>query len=243
MASISEFVSEISAGSGLARTNRYGVIIGLPRVLQNIGYNNGSLSRVIIMCNSIELPSASILTSSTVSYVESREMPYKTDFNAIKATFYVDGDLIVKAFFDDWIKHIQNAKTRNFNYYDDYICPEMYILVEDLNDNAKYEVKLNEVYPKSVGAIGMSYADKQYMTLTVTLQFKNWTSKQLRLDSEVTPKEPSNDNSGMFDDEFSLGELVNDWNEQQRDYEQLLAQEYWDSLETDSPLEPTIPVN
>lgn len=246
MASISKFVSEISAGSGLARTNRYAVVIGLPRVIQNIGYSNAHLSRIIIMCNSIEIPGVTLRTNSSISYVESREIPYKTDYDAIRANFYVDGDLVVKAFFDDWIKHVQNAKTRNFNYYDDYVSPDMYILVEDLNDNVRYEVKLLEVYPKIVEKINMSYASKDVMTLGVTLQFKNWTSRQISLDNRDTsnsPDEITDDNSGMFDDKFALGELVDDWNDQQAEYEQMLNDDYWNNFEVDSPLEPTAPVN
>lgn len=243
MASISKFVSEISAGAGLARSNRYGVVVSLPRVIQNIGYNNNDLTRVILFCNSIDIPGVNIRTNSSVSYVESREIPYKTDYDAISASFYVDGNMVVKAFFDDWIRHIQNNKTRNFNYYDDYICPEMYILVEDLNDNVRYEIKLFEVYPKAIGKMTLAYsADANIMTLPVTLQYKYWTSKQVDLNSNDSPGEVSNDNSGMFDDNFSLGELVNDWNDQQRDYEQMLSDDYWEDINVDSPLEPTIPI-
>ena len=242
MALISKFVSEISASAGLAKKNRYWVVFSSPRVLQNIGYTSEELNRIIIMCDSIDIPGVTIRTSSSVSYVESREIPYKTDYDAIQATFYVDGNMLVKAFFDDWIKHIQNAKTRNFNYYDDYICPKMYILVEDLNDNVRYEVSLNEVYPKTVGKIGMGYANNDIMTLSVTLQYKNWSSRQILLGKEYVPGEVSDDNVNMFDGNFSLDNLVNDWNTQQEGYELMMAEDYLRNLDNVSPLEPVIPI-
>lgn len=242
MTLISKFVSEISASAGLAKKNRYWVVFSQPRVLQNIGYANTQLNRIIIMCNSIDIPGVSIRTSTSTAYVESREIPYKTDYDALEATFYVDGNMLVKAYFDDWIKHIQNAKTRNFNYYDDYICPEMYILVEDLKDNVRYEVKLNEVYPKSVGKVNMGYSNNDIMVLPVTLQYKNWVSRQIPLGKEYTPSEVSNDDVGMFDSDFSLNNLVNDWNTQQEGYEILMAEDYWNNLDNVSPLEPVIPI-
>lgn len=242
MASISQFVSEISAGSGLARTSRYNVRLAIPAILQDLNLSGASLQRLILMCHTIDMPGVSIRTNSSVSYVESREVPYKTDYDIITANFYVDGDLFVKAFFDDWIKNIQDSETRNFNYYDDYISPTLDIIVEDLNDNARYGVTLYEVYPKSVGKVTMSYADKNVMTLSVQLQYKFWTSQQVPLDGdgaegdrlEIPPY-----TGGMFNDNFSLDQIVGDFNDKQSAYEQLLNDDYFSNTETDPIMKVT----
>jgi hypothetical protein len=181
---ISDFVGQLTAG--LARTNRYTVGITLPVMIgQNI--HSSDVERMQLLCESVTLPSLNVNTTQIRTFGEIREMPTEFNYDPVTLTFYVDGDMIVKNIFDTWIKSVQQGTSRNFNYYNDYICDPMYVYVEDLQDNKVYETALFEAWPKTVNAVQMSYEQKDVMKLTVTIMFKYWESRLVNGDPGFTP--------------------------------------------------------
>jgi len=181
---ISDFVGQLTAG--LARTNRYTVGITLPVMIgQNI--HSSDVERMQILCESVTLPSLNVNTTQIRTFGEIREMPTEFNYDPVTLTFYVDGDMIVKNIFDTWIKSVQQGTSRNFNYYNDYICDPMYVYVEDLEDNKVYETALFEAWPKTVNAVQMSYEQKDIMKLTVTIMFKYWESRLINGDPGFVP--------------------------------------------------------
>jgi hypothetical protein len=181
---ISDFVGQLTAG--LARTNRYTVGITLP-VMIGQSIHSSDVERMQILCESITLPSLNVNTTQIRTFGEIREMPTEFNYDPVTLTFYVDGDMIVKNIFDTWIKSVQQGTSRNFNYYNDYICDPMYVYVEDLEDNKVYETALFEAWPKTVNAVQMSYEQKDVMKLTVTIMFKYWESRLVNGDPGFVP--------------------------------------------------------
>jgi hypothetical protein len=167
---ISDFVANISGG--LARTNRFTVLITPPKTVNMEGLMPNQ--QLLMLCDQVQLPGLNVNTAPVRSYGEVREAPYEFNYEPINIQFYVDTNMDVKIFFDRWIKSIQNGNRRTFNYYKDYICNQMDITVEDLQDKARYMVRLYEVYPKSVSAIQMDYAAKDVMKIQVQLMYKYW---------------------------------------------------------------------
>jgi len=184
---ISEFVGNISGG--LARTNRYDIIISPPpsvKVPQLIGQK-----QLAMLCDQVQLPGLIINTTPIRIYGEVRETPYEFNYEPINMQFLVDTKMGVKIFFDAWIQSIQNGKSRTFEYYKKYIT-DIDVIVQDTLDQNRYMVKLYECYPKSVGAVQMDYASKDIMKLNVTMMFKYWEGSKQTLD--VAPKDnPLND--------------------------------------------------
>jgi hypothetical protein len=181
---ISDFVGQLTAG--LARTNRYTVGITLP-VMIGQSIHSSDVERMQILCESVTLPSLNVNTTQIRTFGEIREMPTEFNYDPVTLTFYVDGDMIVKNIFDTWIKSVQQGTSRNFNYYNDYICDPMYVYVEDLQDNKVYETALFEAWPKTVNAVQMSYEQKDIMKLTVTIMFKYWESRLINGDPGFVP--------------------------------------------------------
>jgi len=185
---ISDFVSKLNGG--LARTSRFTVnmippsAIKLPGVLPN--------ETIMMFCDKVQIPAISVNTTPIRAYGEVRETPYEFNYEPITISFYVDTKLAVKTFFDDWVKSLQNGRRRTFNYYDDYICKQMQIHVEDTLDQKQYTVELFEVYPKSVGAIELDYASKDVMKINVTLMFKYWEASR-GISDKGTRNNPMND--------------------------------------------------
>jgi len=164
---IQKFVAQVKTG-GLARTNRYAVLITPP---QKLSFQN--LENIMLFCDQVQLPGANYSTVQNRIYGEFREVPYEKLYDSLTLSFYVDNDMRVKEFFDNWMNQISNPVLRSFNYYNNYIG-KMSIQVQDLNDKKKYHMEIFECYPKNISTIQMDYASKDVMKLTVQMQYKYW---------------------------------------------------------------------
>jgi hypothetical protein len=167
--SINDFISQVKSGA-MARQNRFVVLFTPPS-----GVNPQALQKVLLFCDTVQLPGVNFSTIQNRTYGEFREVPYEKLYDNVNMTFYVDNDLKVKDLFDRWIDQIQNPTTRNWNYYNNYIS-NMVIEVQDINDNTRYEMTLWECYPKNIGSITLDQASKEIMKLPVTIQYKYWTA-------------------------------------------------------------------
>lgn len=181
MSKLNDFIASIKT-IGLARTNRYSIILTPPPVLNlsNIAAvgNRSRLSdleRMLLFCDQVQLPGLNLSTIQNRSFGEFREVPYEKLFGDLSMSFYVDQSMYVKSVFDNWMAAIQSPVTRTFAYYNDYVTT-MEIVVEDVADQERYAVTLYECYPKTIAPIQMDYASKDIMRLNVTMQFKYWTS-------------------------------------------------------------------
>ena len=174
MTKLTDFVGLMT--SGFARSNRYTVMLSLPQMLQ---HHPSEVEKMLILCDQVQLPGLNVNTAQIRAFGEIREMPYEFNYEPIQLSFYVDGDMVVKGIFDDWIKSIQQGRTRNFNYYDNYICPKMQIAVQNVADESVYGVNIYEAYPKTITAVQMGYDQKDIMKVTVTMMYRYWETTTL----------------------------------------------------------------
>jgi hypothetical protein len=178
---ISNFVSQIGE-SGLARSNRYTVQLTTPGTT----YSQNQYRKMLLFCEAVQLPGLNVNTTPIRTFGEVREMPYEMNYDPITLSFYVDGNMVIKGIFDEWILSVHNINTRNFNYYNNYTADVVKIFVEDLTNRPKYIVGLYEVYPKTVSAVQMGYDQKDVMKLSVSFAYKYWRSETLNR-AEPTP--------------------------------------------------------
>ena len=185
---IKDFVSTVKSG-GLARTNRYAVIMTMPFV-----FNSEVTKKALMFCDQIQLPGTNFSTTQVRTFGEFRETPYEKLYEHINLSFYVDRDMLIKDMFDQWQNTIYDPQTRVFNYYKNYVT-DMTIEVQDGKDAPHYYVTLHECYPKSVGAVQLDYASKDVMKLSVSIAYKWFETKtevpEMGFDS--VPKNPVQD--------------------------------------------------
>ena len=174
---IKDFVSEVKSG-GLARTNRYAVMMTLPFV-----FNSDVTKRAMMFCDQIQLPGTNFSTAQNRSFGEFRETPYEKLYDHINMSFYIDKNMLIKDMFDQWQSAIYNPNTRVFNFYDKYVT-DIIIEVQDTTDKPHYYVTLHECYPKSVGAVQLDYASKDVMKLSVSIAYKWFEAKAAIPDME-----------------------------------------------------------
>jgi len=201
---IQRFQAQINQGEGMARPNRFYVIINPPAKLQitpggppsQLGRNEsnnelGSAAlreNIQMMCNKVTLPSRDINTAQAKTYGPKREMPYAYSYSGeIELTFFGDKFLRQRLFFENWQKQIFDGETHDMKYYDEYVGSMDIFQLGQLNagddDDARgtYAVRLYEVYPQIISSIEYAYGNNNSIVeVPVTLNFRTW--KNLTID-------------------------------------------------------------
>lgn len=178
-----EFIANVK--KGMAKANRYAIILTNPKVMQNdLRFGGESLKNILLFCSQVQLPGLEITTSQIKTFGETREMPSGLNYQQIQVEFYVDQKLLVKSYFDTWFQNIQQGNLRTFNYYDDIICNQMHIQVLDIQDNTKYQVTLYEVYPVILPNNQLAADQNGVLKLAVTLNYKYWRASQFDVGSK-----------------------------------------------------------
>ena len=189
MAKLNEFIAQVK-NVGLARTNRFSVIMNPPPSIQYSNIQNpytqqfSDLRKILLFCDQVQLPGLNFSTIQNRTFGEFREVPYEKLFGDLNLQFYVDTDLYVKSFFDAWMASIQDPVKRTFSYYNSYIT-DMTINVEDVEDEKRYAVTLYECYPKTIAPIQLDMANKDVMKVQVTMQYKYWIPESLKVRPSV----------------------------------------------------------
>ena len=199
---IQRFQAQINQGEGMARPNRFIVIINPPQNLAtqpravgpagqytDYGDNNDLKSSAMrenmqMMCNKITMPSRDINTAPHLMYGPKREMPYAYSFTGeVELTFYGDKFLRQRMFWENWQKKIFNTETHDMKYYNDYVGSIDIFQLGQFNagndDDARvtYAVRLFEVYPQIVSGIEYAYgSNDQVVQVPVTLNFRTWAN-------------------------------------------------------------------
>ena len=200
---IQRFLAQVNQGEGFARTNRYIVRINPPARAKlsdaellasefgggSAGTNNDlesmqTLENVDMMCNKVTMPNRDINTAPHQMYGPRREMPYAYSYSAqVECTFYGDKFLRQRMFFETWQKKIMSIQSHHMKYYDNYIgsmdIMQLGQFDSKQDDDARvtYAVRLNEVYPQTIGSIDYTYAsENEIASVPVTLNFRTWTN-------------------------------------------------------------------
>lgn len=168
-----KFKSQVKT-RGLARTNRYRVIIPFPTT------DASGIELAELFCESVNIPGTNIATTPQRLFGEVRELPYEKIYDPVSMTFYVDTRMIMKNAFDRWINLVIDPERRTVQYYNDYIRDiEIYVIAVD--EQIPYKITLFEAYPKTIGSINLSSESKEIMKLPITFQYKYWKAESTQL--------------------------------------------------------------
>ena len=170
---LNEFISKVKS-TGLAKTNRYRVTIATPSLMTGL-MNSGRL--ITLFCESTSLPGQVIATTEQRIMGETREFPYKKNYDNIPMSFYIDNNFEVKTFFDNWLKYISNDNNKITSYYLDYISPTIEIDVLPMDsESPTHTVILHEAYPKAISNIVLSADARDVAKITVSMNYKYYTT-------------------------------------------------------------------
>ena len=84
--------------------------------------NKRAVAKMELYCSKISIPEKSINTVLLKHYGAPFPYPQSVQYGTLSTTFYCDGTMDIKKYFDVWQKLIYNDQTGNFNYYNEYIA-------------------------------------------------------------------------------------------------------------------------
>ena len=170
--SVDDFKSEV-LGKGLARTNRFEVIIIAPPGFDVTG---STASRVSLLCETASFPLLNITTKQHRIYGPAYQRPVTSEYGGegIPFTFHVDRNMDIKVFFDNWMQNIVFRDSYNVAYQSSYVTDvEIYQL--DEQNNYTYGIKLLEAFPRSLNVMELNHsAQNQTHRLTVLFAYRKW---------------------------------------------------------------------
>lgn len=203
--SISEFKSNIRS-KGVARTNRFLFELNAaPALTAKTEPYVSNLRMMRLMCDTVQLPGVSFGSQAIRSYGEVREIPYEKLYEPVNVTFYVDRDMLVKRFFDDWMSIVQGS-SRDFNYPVNYMSDQSSIYVYDTTNTEIYKLNLYKAYPKSIGAVQLDYSARDIMKINVQLVYEYFEISQ-----SVPSLVSSVGSASVFDPATDIGGASSVW--------------------------------
>jgi hypothetical protein len=173
MSTVNDFLSAIK-NNGISRPSRYEVLIGKPTGPRGNFYRFDR--DVSLMCEISQLPSLIIQTKQLKIQGPAYQRPIGMDFNGdgIPMTFYVDKNLKIKTFFDDWMYSIVNPNSFNVKYQSEYVTT-LRVSQLDESDNIKYTIELLDAFPRSMGQLDLNASSANQMhRLTVVFAYRKW---------------------------------------------------------------------
>ena len=167
---IQDFLSNFT---DVAKPSRFEVTIGAPFGGPKT-YNDISSDKLILRCETAELPSRTYATAEQKFGSNPIEkFPYQVQFNDLNLTFIVDDDMLAKYFFDGWLEAVIPSSNYNPSYKDTYSCT---INIRQYNKyhEESYGVDLFEAYPISVNQLDLDWSAEGHHKLTVVFAYTSW---------------------------------------------------------------------
>ena len=187
---IYDFLSHFK--SGIMKSNRFRIEFTLPKGVSGstgiYSVNSGAISSTIrssesgfngkgsinLKCHTASLPMRSLQTLDFKCNSTIFKVPYMTSYDPISLTFYADGNMDTREYFELWQSAVMNFGNNTINFYSEYIS-DVKLYVQNESGADVYGIILYECYPISIGMIDMSYASTNMpLNIQIMLSFKSW---------------------------------------------------------------------
>ena len=203
MGAINDFQAQISKADGLARIARYRVFLSPPAGANLPKEQTETLG---LFCSSITMPGHDLQTSTVKHGTEiNREMVVGHGYEGtIEATFYLDQELDLKTYLDNWQEAAVSTTRNTVSYYEvdgvkqyvgsmqifqlgsksstqtrfQFDSDTGFSLNKRTHSEAEdvYGINVEEVFPTTIAPIEYAYATvDEVALLTVSFQYRKWT--------------------------------------------------------------------
>ena len=159
--SLANFKSEV-LGKGLARVNRFEVVMPRPKLLNQRTEQRGQ--------------NGAIVGGERIATSTPYQRPVVSDYggDGLPMTFHLDRAMSVKRFFEDWGRFIINRDTFNVAFQEQYIVDIEIYQLDEFN-NRTYGIKILEAFPRSQNQIELNHgAVGQTHRLIVLFSYRKW---------------------------------------------------------------------
>ena len=132
-----------------------------------------SIKTLQFTCESARLPGYIFKSENRVISGLTSEMPVGFEHERLNLSFLCRGDMFERKFLDKWFFTVQDKNLR-FNYYDDYVSPEIIVKTYDETGSPTYCVKYNNCYPNILTSQSLSWAETNVLRITVDFSYETW---------------------------------------------------------------------
>ena len=175
---LNDILSTFHSEEGYAVPNRFECLILPPISGNSSSFSSGPLqgdARAISMrCESASMPGRNLnsVEDSNI-YGPVREVVTGVSYAGdIEMLFQASSGLQERVFFESWQEKAFNPSTWDVGYHEDYVS-EVQLYLLDRQDQRRYGVRLHEVFPKSIGAVGLNQApSSEIIKIPVTFSFR-----------------------------------------------------------------------
>lgn len=171
--SLDRFRSEVLGSSGLARNNRFEIIITAPEGLSGSRDVADLASLYVEQAN---IPLLNIFSKPFKIFGPTYQRPITSEYGGegIPITFHVDREMKIRRFFEDWMHLIVDPRRFTVSYQEKYIS-NIIIRQLDEQDNITNEIKLIEAFPRNLNLMDLSNnASNQTHRLNVLFAYRYW---------------------------------------------------------------------
>lgn len=178
---INAFRTNISAHNELAKSDKFAVMMNLPRAALGLAQPQD----ITLLCEGAELPGRDINLIEFRHYGFTKRIPHMNQYGQATFTFIMTGDMELKKLFDYWMDFMVPTSTGLVSYPLDGSGNYQYetditVVQYDMQGTPVYSVKFLEAMPTSISQISQSWSDDSVERLTVTFAFKKWQSGSTR---------------------------------------------------------------
>lgn len=178
--------------TGITRANRFRVEFNLPKgvnpkngayainpdvttsSMKSINNSLNGKGSINIKCHTATFPQRALSTFEVKSNSVNFRVPYSTTYDPITLTFYADGNMDTRKFFEVWQSCALNFGNNTANFYDEYVS-DVKLYIQDERNNDIYGIMLYEAFPTSIGMFDVSYsAENQLISIMISLSYKTW---------------------------------------------------------------------
>ena len=162
----------------LPRSDRFEVEIGGCKKL-------GANFLTTLMCEEAQLPG---LSATNVPYKIGPWTEYRTQnleflSTEIVFTFLVDENWSLRTYFEAWINHTANMRTKEVSFYSD-ITADVKVKSLDTQDNVIAEWKFIEAMPKLLNITPVAWGITQQLRTSLSMSAKRWMTTYSNYESK-----------------------------------------------------------
>jgi hypothetical protein len=162
----------ISEGRGIARNNRYMMVIPVRQDLAPSGLN---VTAVNVLCKNINLPGTQIITHERPMGINLERIGYGYTQDDLNVTFIGLNDYKIRQYLHRWHTYIASPDQNVVRYKNDY-CVDISIHPMDMQGETVYHVVLKDAFPTQLLGIDMTNELDGVVDVGATFAYTNWSS-------------------------------------------------------------------
>lgn len=185
---IYEFLANFK--NGVMKSNRFRVEFNLPTgvvggsVAVNVNAKSGAIksanssfngkSSINIKCHTATFPQRILQTLDFRCNSVQFKVPYTASYDGVSLSFYADGNMDSREYFELWQSAIMNFGNNTANFYNEYVSDIKLYIQNDAGDDT-YGIILYECFPMQISAFDTAYGmHGTPLSIQVLFSFKSW---------------------------------------------------------------------